>query len=271
MVAFGGLWTPKGPNFGWLLLCKSAAKELGRGQAGPIRVEGGLKCRSREAVVEDIGRASTRKLVPLISNEEQFDNLNKDDPVPRASRSRRTLESTPKKRALSALESVKWDNDKENQDSDEDDDDDVENENDAEEMGRTEEKGIKTLKIIQLGTEEVKKYAILNKKDGEEDSDDDDDFDREDRDISFNHDDDGRETNEEMEKWLDNYTDRIPEETTIKVAKKYPSKNKFPCPKCPKIWNWPWELRRHLVIHFKPQKLDANTGHGVSFSSIFAR
>ena len=42
--------------------------------------------------------------------------------------------------------------------------------------------------LFFLGTEEVKKYAILNKKDGEEDSDDDDDFDREDRDISFNHD-----------------------------------------------------------------------------------
>ena len=42
--------------------------------------------------------------------------------------------------------------------------------------------------LLFLGTEEVKKYAILNKKDGEEDSDDDDDFDREDRDISFNHD-----------------------------------------------------------------------------------
>ena len=49
---------------------------------------------------------------PLISNEEQFDNLNKDEPVPRAGRSRRTFESTPKKRALSALESVKWENNK---------------------------------------------------------------------------------------------------------------------------------------------------------------
>merc|ERR1712013_489562 len=23
-----------------------------------------------------------------------------------------------------------------------------------------------------------------------------------------------------------------------------------------KIWSWPWELRRHLMIHFKPQKLN---------------
>ena len=56
--------------------------------------------------------------------------------------------------------------------------------------------------------------------------------------------------------WLDSYTERAPEATTLKVAKKYPSKQKFPCPKCPKIWNWPWELRRHLMIHFKPQKLN---------------
>lgn len=34
-------------------------------------------------------------------------------------------------------------------------------------------------------------------------------------------------------------------------AKKSKVKNQFPCPKCNKIWNWPWELRRHLVMHFK--------------------
>lgn len=34
-------------------------------------------------------------------------------------------------------------------------------------------------------------------------------------------------------------------------AKKAKVKNQFPCPKCNKIWNWPWELRRHLVMHFK--------------------
>jgi KRAB domain-containing zinc finger protein len=25
------------------------------------------------------------------------------------------------------------------------------------------------------------------------------------------------------------------------------------CPKCPKTWKHPWELRRHLIIHFKPE------------------
>jgi hypothetical protein len=33
--------------------------------------------------------------------------------------------------------------------------------------------------------------------------------------------------------------------------KKNRAKNQFPCPKCNKVWNWPWELRRHLVMHFK--------------------
>ena len=47
------------------------------------------------------------------------------------------------------------------------------------------------------GTEEVKKYAILNKTDNGDQGDDDDDddgFDREDRDISFIHDDNEKET-----------------------------------------------------------------------------
>ena len=36
-----------------------------------------------------------------------------------------------------------------------------------------------------------------------------------------------------------------------KPKPKAKSKQQFPCPKCDKIWNWPWELRRHLIMHFK--------------------
>ena len=36
-----------------------------------------------------------------------------------------------------------------------------------------------------------------------------------------------------------------------KKSKKAKSKQQFPCPKCDKVWNWPWELRRHLIMHFK--------------------
>merc|ERR1712223_1248307 len=36
--------------------------------------------------------------------------------------------------------------------------------------------------------------------------------------------------------------------------KKAKPKHQFPCPKCNKVWNWPWELRRHLVMHFKEKE-----------------
>jgi len=207
--------------------------------------------------------------VPAISNEEQFDNLNKSQatatPSTNSSKPIRAsstptkngLESSPKKRVLQ-----KWDN-KENDPDDpdtigsEDEDEElVEDIGDAEGTSEAGGKGeIKSLKIIQLGTEEVKKYAIVNK-DGAEDEDDyDDDYDREDREISFAED-DGVESERGDESYYN--PDRAPEECTIKVAKKYPSKQKFPCPKCDKVWSWPWELRRHLMIHFKPQKLVDN-------------
>jgi len=123
------------------------------------------------------------------------------------------------------------------------------------------------VRIIRLGTEEVKKYAIIRKKennivDGEDDDDEDDDEDyhREDREIREDTEDEEAETNKEISDWLNNY-DKQPEETTLRVAKKYQSKQKFPCPKCDKVWNWPWELRRHLMIHFKPQKLDSGNSY----------
>lgn len=112
------------------------------------------------------------------------------------------------------------------------------------------------VRIIRLGTEEVKKYAIINKKDTLDNTDDEEDYDREDREELYEDEEEAMENDPEAQAWLNNYTERQPEGTTLKVSKKYPSKQKFPCPKCPKIWNWPWELRRHLMIHFKPQKLN---------------
>lgn len=165
--------------------------------------------------------------------------------------------SSPKKRVLQNLDSAKNDRLPEKpvltvRDEEEADDPDEPSDD---------EQGQKTVRIIRLGTEEVKKYAIFTKKTGEEEDSDDDDYDREDREISFVHDDETGETSQEMEEWLDNYTEREPEETSLKVAKKYPSKQTFPCPKCPKIWNWPWELRRHLMIHFKPQKFSEKNSY----------
>merc|ERR1719312_1463530 len=114
------------------------------------------------------------------------------------------------------------------------------------------------VRIIRLGTEEVKKYATINKKNTLDNTDDEEDYDREDREELYEDEEEAMENDPEAQAWLNSYTERQPEGTTLKVAKKYPSKQKFPCPKCPKIWNWPWELRRHLMIHFKPQKLNTS-------------
>ena len=90
------------------------------------------------------------------------------------------------------------------------------------------------IKIIRMGTEEVKKYAIIDHK--ENDEDDDDDYDREDREELYEDEVEAMENDPEAKAYLDSYcTDRTPEMTTLKVAKKYPSKQKFPCPKCPKV------------------------------------
>ena len=115
------------------------------------------------------------------------------------------------------------------------------------------------VRIIRLGANEGKKYAVLDKKGSAAIADEDgydDDYDREDREELYEDEEEAMENDPEAKAYLDSYCDKMPEMTTLKVAKKYPSKQKFPCPKCPKIWNWPWELRRHLMIHFKPQKLN---------------
>ncbi|CAB4054760.1 KRAB [Lepeophtheirus salmonis] len=39
-----------------------------------------------------------------------------------------------------------------------------------------------------------------------------------------------------------------------KVGEILKPKHKYPCPKCNKEWNWPWELRRHIVTHYREKK-----------------
>ena len=80
--------------------------------------------------------------------------------------------------------------------------------------------------IINLGVEEANRYAVNNRKVKAEEG----------------------ESAEDIKRWLDNYEKKS---GGGEKTKKYESKQRFPCPKCNKIWNWPWELRRHLMTHFK--------------------
>ena len=36
-----------------------------------------------------------------------------------------------------------------------------------------------------------------------------------------------------------------------KPKPKHSVKGTFSCPMCPKVWGWPWELRRHVITHYK--------------------
>ena len=36
-----------------------------------------------------------------------------------------------------------------------------------------------------------------------------------------------------------------------KPKPKHSVKGTFACPMCPKVWGWPWELRRHVITHYK--------------------
>ena len=84
--------------------------------------------------------------------------------------------------------------------------------------------------VIHLGAEEAEKYGVVRKREPGEG---------------------GTESNEEIQKFLDNYGSeggaRVPpKETTARKPKQ-----KFQCPKCDKVWSWPWELRRHVMTHYK--------------------
>merc|ERR1712066_692517 len=39
-----------------------------------------------------------------------------------------------------------------------------------------------------------------------------------------------------------------------KPKPKHSVKGTFSCPMCPKVWGWPWELRRHVITHYKQKE-----------------
>ena len=84
--------------------------------------------------------------------------------------------------------------------------------------------------VIHLGAEEAEKYAVRKREPGS-----------------------AIESNEEIQKFIDNYGVAPGVEGVVAVKSKEPKKpkQKFQCPKCDKVWNWPWELRRHVMTHYK--------------------
>lgn len=104
--------------------------------------------------------------------------------------------------------------------------------------------------IIHLGVEEAERFAV-----------DDPDAPTTAKIVSAKG---GGETNEEIQKFLDDYKEKGKDGKGKK--KQVKSKQKFQCPKCDKIWNWPWELRRHVLTHYK----EVSSEHNWSFlSGIF--
>lgn len=72
------------------------------------------------------------------------------------------------------------------------------------------------------------------------------------------------ETKEEVQRYLDtlemNNGGNAPIIIDGRLKKKKPtSKQKYECPKCSKVWNWPWELRRHVLTHYKEKEREATT------------
>ena len=64
------------------------------------------------------------------------------------------------------------------------------------------------------------------------------------------------ENKEDIQRFLASYNlgDSSADSSYVASAgkrKKPESKQKYECPKCNKIWNWPWELRRHVLTHYK--------------------
>lgn len=59
------------------------------------------------------------------------------------------------------------------------------------------------------------------------------------------------ETNEDIARFMKDYDNTLNTSGGSPVKKKTQSKHRFPCPKCDKVWSWPWELRRHVLTHYK--------------------
>ena len=71
------------------------------------------------------------------------------------------------------------------------------------------------------------------------------------------------ETHEDIQSYIDNFDPNTAptgsKEKSPKLDKQKRVKQKFKCPKCDKVWNWPWELRRHVLTHYKEKERQATS------------
>ena len=69
--------------------------------------------------------------------------------------------------------------------------------------------------------------------------------------ITVNRDGKG-EMDEDMARFLAEYSGAgMPKVHPRDDKPMYKPKNRYPCPKCPRVWNFPWELRRHVLTHYR--------------------
>ena len=69
--------------------------------------------------------------------------------------------------------------------------------------------------------------------------------------ITVNRNDKG-EMDEDMARFLAEYSGAgMPKIQPREEKQMYKPKNRYPCPKCPRVWNFPWELRRHVLTHYR--------------------
>ena len=84
--------------------------------------------------------------------------------------------------------------------------------------------------------------------------------------ITVNRGQNGEEMDEDMARFLAEYSGAgMPKVQPRDDKPIYKPKNRYPCPKCPRVWNFPWELRRHVLTHYR-QVIE---GSFCSFSTEF--
>lgn len=69
------------------------------------------------------------------------------------------------------------------------------------------------------------------------------------------------ENPEDIKRFVEHYKASLKDKEQRNAPKKPESKQKYECPKCSKVWNWPWELRRHVLTHYKEKERQQTTNY----------